>query len=287
MKKYIVLFAFLLLMSITFVYMGCKKDHEDKDQTAAANAAVAENLFNDVFKQVDNAAKQTAEAGADKVMQLDTFGCATVTITPFDTFSWPKTLTVDFGSTNCLCSDLRLRRGKVIAILSGRYRDSATVINVSLDQYYVNDYHVEGTKTITNLGHVGTYGGASNLKYSIVVANAHITPPGATTPILWNSTRTREWISGESTAWPNYPYWLDDVYLIDGSGSGTDVNGNSFAVLITSPLQIALNCRWIESGTVEITPQGLATRTVDFGSGNCDNQATVAINGIVFPFTMN
>jgi type II secretory pathway pseudopilin PulG len=271
----------LILVSILSITAGCKKDKEDKDQRAAIDNATAENAFNDVFNQVDNAAKATVQSGA-KVTQLDSGGCATITITPFDTITWPKTMTIDFGSSNCLCSDGKYRRGKVIANLSGKYRNAGTIITITLDQYYVNDNHVQGTKTITNLGHTGTYGGGNNLKYSIVVSNASITTQDGT--ISWNSTRTREWIEGESTLWPN---WQDDVYLISGSASGTDVNGNAFNVNIVNPLRAALNCRWIESGTLEITPSGLATRTVDFGGGNCDDQATVTINGNTYNFTMH
>lgn len=282
MKKNIFIVTSFLLLALAFVYVGCKKDKEDKDQRAAEDNAIAENAFNDVFKQVDNAAKQTADTGASKILQLDTIGCGTITISSIDTI-WPKTLTINFGTTNCLCSDGRFRRGKIIANLTGRYRDSLTVITVTLDQYYVNDYHIEGTKTITNLGHIGIYGAGHNLKYSIGVSNAKITPPTGN-PIYWNSTRTREWIEGENTPWPD---WQDDVYLIEGSADGTDANGNTFTVTITTPLRIALDCKWIESGTLEITPAGLAIRTVDFGSGSsCDSQASVTINGITYPFTM-
>lgn len=283
MKKYFFIVTSFLLLTLAFIYVGCKKDKEDKDQRAAQDNSIAENAFNDVFKQVDDAAKKTADAGGKEVLQLDTIGCGTITITPFDTGTWPKTFTVDFGSTNCLCSDGRLRRGKVIVNLSNKYRDSATVIAVALDQYYVNDYHIEGTKTITNLGHVGTFGTGHHLKYSVIVSNGKVTPPTGN-PIFWNSTRTREWIEGESTTWPN---WMDDVYLIDGTANGTDANGNTFSVAITAPLRIALSCRWIESGTVEITPAGLATRTVDFGNGTvCDNEASVTINGVTYNFVM-
>jgi hypothetical protein len=282
MKKKIFITTTFLLLTLAFVYVGCKKDKEDKDQRAAQDNAIAENAFNDVFLQVDKAAKDTSLPGVSKIKQLDSIGCGTVTITPFDTGTWPKTLTIDFGSTNCLCSDTRFRRGKIIANLTGKYRDSLTVITVTLDQYYVNDYHIEGTKTITNLGHVGIYGTGHNLKYSIVVSNAKITPPTGN-PIYWNSTRTREWIEGENTTWPN---WMDDVYLIEGSANGTDANGNTFTVSITAPLRIALNCKWIESGTVEIAPDGLAIRTVDFGNGTCDDQASLTINGITYNFTM-
>jgi hypothetical protein len=285
MKKRILILSFFLLASLAFVYIGCKKDSEDKDQRAAQDNSIAENAFNDVFNQVDYAAKKTTETGANKIMNVDTTGCGTISLSSYDTVTWPKTLTIDFGTTNCLCSDLKFRRGKIIATMDSMYRDSGTVITITLDQYYVNDYHIEGTKTITNMGPVGTYGNGGNLKYSVVVSNAKITPPTGN-PIYWNSSRTREWIEGESTKWPN---WQDDVYLIDGSANGTDQNGNTFTVTITEPLRVALNCKWIEDGTVEITPQNLATRTVDFGvgGGSCDNQASVTINGVTYPFTMN
>jgi hypothetical protein len=46
---------------------------------------------------------------------------------------------------------------------------------------------------------------------------------------------------------------------------------------MTSALIVALNCRWIEKGTIEFKPGGKLTRMVDYGNGNCDNKATVTI----------
>jgi hypothetical protein len=285
MKKTILLsFAIIFTTVIIFNY-SCKKDNGDKDQNAAIDNATAENAFNDVFMQVDNAARQTAYAGAEKVMLLDSNGCATVTITPFDTVNWPKVLTIDFGTTYCLCSDGRLRKGKIMANLTGMYRDSGTVITVTLDQYYVNNYHIEGSKTITNNGHIGTTNGTSNLVYTLEIVNGLITDPNGK-QTTWNSTRTREWIEGEDTGWPT---WTDDVYLIRGTASGVDQNGNNYEVEVIDPLRVALDCKWIESGTVDITPQGLDTRTVDFsvGGGDCDNEASVTINNVTYNFLMN
>lgn len=278
------LFRTILIMSVvsSLSIVGCKKDKEDNDQRAAIDNATCENAFNDVFKQVDNGAKQTSQSGAQKIMQLDSIGCATVSITPFDTVTWPKTLTIDFGTSNCLCSDGKYRRGIISANLTGKYRDAGTVITVTLNNYYVNDNHVEGTKTITNMGHVGTYNGGNNLKYSIVVTDGKITTSDGIA--TWNSTRYREWIEGESTQYPN---WQDDVYLITGNAEGTTINANPYTITITNALRVALDCKWVESGTIEVTPQGIATRTLDFGSGNCDNQATVTINGVTYNITMN
>jgi hypothetical protein len=282
MRRIIPIFFVIIVLSAFFFGSACKKNDEDKDQTAAMDNSTAENAFNDVFKQVDDAARQTSEAGTQKVTQLDSTGCATVTITPFDTVTWPKTLTIDFGDWYCLCSDGRYRKGKIIASLSGRYRDSATVITVSLEQYYVNNYHIEGAKTITNKGHIGTSNGTQNLVYDIDVTNAVITSPEGK-QITWQSNRLREWIESENTI----SNLKDDVYLITGNALGVDQNGKDYTVNITSPLRVALDCEWIESGTVEIAPEDLAIRTVDFGASGCDANASVTINGITYDFVMN
>ena len=92
----------------------------------------------------------------------------------------------------------------------------------------------------------------------------------------------REWIAGESTILDPW----DDVYLISGTADGTGINGNTFSVVIHNPLRVALNCKWIESGTLTLTPQNLSPRDVDYGSGACDDQATVTINGTVYNVTM-
>jgi hypothetical protein len=278
MKKLI--FPFIgafIIFTLAIAYTSCKKDKQDKDTKAAENNAYAENVFVDVFKQIkDCANSDTNISRYAKMGGTKPSSCCTLSVSPIGLGVWPKTLTIDFGPTNCQGYDLNYRRGKIIAVFSGYYHDSLTVINVSLDNYYINDNHVTGTKTITNMGHNLSH----HLVFNVNVANATITTTDGT--ISWNSTRTNEWIAGESTPFDIF----DDVYLVTGSASGTDVNGNDFTVNITTALKVAVSCRWIESGILEITPEGLPTRTVDYGSGSCDNQATVTINGYTFNFIM-
>ena len=98
----------------------------------------------------------------------------------------------------------------------------------------------------------------------------------------WNSQRTRTMIAGFNTPL----YWLDDVYLVSGGANGTNNAGVSRTWQITTPLRRALNCHWFESGIVVITPANKPVRTVDFGNGNCDNEATVTINGHSWTITL-
>jgi hypothetical protein len=79
---------------------------------------------------------------------------------------------------------------------------------------------------------------------------------------------------------------MDDVYLIEGSTTGTSARGSSYSAVITTPLRKANACPWIESGVVTITPRNKKTRTIDFGDGTCDNKATVTIEGKVYNITL-
>lgn len=273
----------IALASMAVVLTGCRRNNEST--LSSSNNALAEAMFDDVYKQIDEAASQ--ENGLNKsetTYNLITSQCATVTLEPVNQGDeWPKRLTIDFGTDNCIGTDGRARRGKIICVFDGLYRDEGTQISTTLDGYYVNDYHVEGIKTVTN----GGRNSDNQLFFSITVQNASITTPDGT--IEWESTRTRTWVEGEGTTfWTNgINGILDDVYEISGSASGTNINGNDFDVQIVEPLRVQIGCRWVTAGVLDLTPNNLDTRSVDYGDGNCDNAATVTVNGNTYNFTMN
>ena len=49
---------------------------------------------------------------------------------------------------------------------------------------------------------------------------------------------------------------------------------------------MALNCRWISSGAIEVKPEGKLKRMVDYGAGSCDASATITIACISFPIVL-
>jgi hypothetical protein len=135
----------------------------------------------------------------------------------------------------------------------------------------VNDYKVEGTTTIVNHGR----NDAGNLTFSVNVSSIITDTTGK--HLTYTSARTREWVAGEST--DDISEWTDDVYSITGTASGTAFDGTEFTSVIKNPLIVALNCRWIEGGTIEFTPSDKIKRTIDFGNGDCDNKITVSVAG--------
>lgn len=282
-------FIVLFILTVSMVVFSCKKDEKDEvnnETTTAQDNAISQNMFDDVKKVVEEAAND--EGNTSKAGYF--FGtCAAVTIVPawIDTTTWPKTMTIDFGTTNCTGTDGINRRGKLIVTLTDRYRNQGSVLTVLPQNYFVNDHQIEGTKTLTNNGR----NASNNLTFSVQVTNGKITFPtgGYTT---WTSTRTNEWIAGDTTSWFTHGVGglCDDVYLITGSANGVNRAGLPYVVNITSALRKEICCRWIVSGKLDIIPSGLPTRTVNYdpgNNGNCDAIANVTILGNTFTIVIN
>jgi hypothetical protein len=271
----------LVLISVASLISSCKKDEKtettDIDVETVRDNAFAESSYGDALNISDQAAKDgelttyRIDSNEEGLLSL----CATITN---DTTLNPHLLTIDFGSENCECTDGKNRRGKILVSYLGQYRDSASIHTFTFDNYYVNDYKIGGTKTVTNMGHNNN----GNLFFNISV-NGVITNPSAQN-LTWTSSRTREWTEGESTS--GFLGWFDDVYKINGAANGTSFNGTGFTANITEPLVVALNCRWIKQGKLEFTSGSLATRYFDYGSGSCDNAATVTINGTTYNISL-
>lgn len=264
-KKHLALAACAMLL-----LAACKKDKEeelDLDYTAASDNARAEDAFSDMLTEVDKAVDANGLRGMDDE-------CAPVVT--FDTIANPHTITINFGTVNCTANNGRQRRGQIIVSYTGRYRDPGTVITITPQNYYVNDNHVEGTKTVTNLGENSD----GHLQFSVVVSGTLTAGNGSWTA-SHQANRTRTWIEGEDTQ-----SILDDVYLITGGGAGVNRNGNAYTVNIINALRVKVGCPFITAGTVEVVPANKPTRTIDYGNGSCDGTISITVNGQTFTFTI-
>jgi hypothetical protein len=267
-KSFIALVCGIALSGLFFA--GCNKDNKEADQNeeilTVQDNANAEKTFNDVSDIADQA-YNSFQATKSTTTDGDIIGeCAVVSL---DTITFPRTLTIDFGDTNCLCADGRYRRGKILVSFTSHYREEGTVITHTFDNYFVNNNQVLGTKIVTNAGRNEN----DHLYFTITVDGLIIKADGGG-QVTWVSSRIREWILGEETF-----DRFDDVYLITGNGSGTMASGKSYTIEITNSLRREIGCKHFVSGTFEFKPEDKPLRVFDYGEGECDNVATVTVNG--------
>ena len=270
----------VIVLNGIILFYACKKDKvtdplEYDTQTAQDNS-LAEGTFNDIDniggQAIENGSVSSYKSGDSQSSILSL--CADVTVNPDS--NGGGTIVVDFGIDKCYCLDGRFRSGIINIAYTGTYRDSGTQIVTTFTNYFVGKdstkmFQVMGSKTVTNNGH----NAAGHLNFSIIV-DGHLKNSSGTT-MDWTSTRNREWLSGENTPL----IWSDDEYVITGSASGTNFEGNSYTVVITHGLHIT-SCHNISEGIFELTPSGKPTRTLDYGNGTCDALATITVNGQTF-----
>ena len=269
---------YILLLSIVF-YASCKKSDEEANPSisSAQNNAFAEAQFNDVSIMIDQAIRlgnivgmAGANSGGSGLNGPWGAPCVEITI---DTISSIRTVLIDFGGSNCLCIDGRYRKGKVLAQFEGSYLEEGTVINISFQEYYVNDHRVMGIKIVTNMG----LNYLSNPVYKVEVLGSVEKPTGGS--YTWNSIKYREWKEGANT--PLYP--LDDVYQITGTSNGTNTDGTNYTITITKPLIKRISCRWFEGGAVDLLQPGVPRIALDYGNTGCDENASISVRGVSYP----
>lgn len=185
------------------------------------------------------------------------------------------TITVDFGTG---CTDLRgnTRSGKLIFIYNGRrFMQNSTVV-ITGQNYAINGVKLEGTRTITNLQ--GSSTGSPKL-------NAVLTDGKATFEDGKQATResniTWQWVRGTNAT--------EDRLLIDqtSTASGTTKGGRNYTVNLLEALEYKRFCGIAVSGIKRYVINGEKEITLDYGDGNCDNEVTVTVNGIVRNIRVN
>jgi hypothetical protein len=177
-----------------------------------------------------------------------------------------RTLTVDFGSTNCLCPDGRYRRGQILVRFTTDVLTRRAGAVVTRANYFVNDNQHTATRTFTDIG-AGSF--------TVDVTNASI--------IRANNGGTHSWTANwafNRTAGYGTPQVSDDAYSVTGSANGTNRRNVGYNTTIQTPLVKSASCfKYFTSGVMSITNTNSKTMLLDYGNGTCDNTATVTVNG--------
>ena len=180
---------------------------------------------------------------------------------------YPCTITLDYGEETTLANG-RVISGTLAITLSGSLTTeevtrTATFTNLTVDSVTINGSIVKNISSVTEEREV------------YIVRDLEFTLPDSTTLNCYAAI-TRTWEEGIDTPF----YYLDDVMTIEGYGTCTDSDGNQYRRDITNTLQKQGGCRYLVSGTVSYSANGLTFATVDYGDGTCDNIGTfTSING--------
>ena len=270
-----------LLTAVFFIIglISCNKDDNvtEVSEDVIDETTFAENVFEQLAADVDEVTFADADAFA-RIGEVDEgdaaarhfyrfwrFGfweCVNITREKPDDADFPITITIDYGDgCNSWLFNV-VKKGKIIIKIWGWPNEEGSERVVTFEEFYVNENHIEGTFTFTNLG---------NASYSCTLVGGKITTPDGE-EITREAERVRTRVSGEDT-----DERYDDVFEITGNAHGS-IAGTEYSMDITNPLVRSWDCFWITSGTIEKTI-GDNMIVIDFGDGECDNIATKSVNG--------
>lgn len=258
-------FLCLIMILLGFMVSSCQKSTPLENSTieAADDAVLAEAVFDDAFASLEIAtvfAEDTKKSGS----VVDS--CPLVTVTFPEEGLWPMNVVIDYG-TGCTGLNDVVRSGKIILTLSSPRTEVQSVRTLTFENYYVNGAKVEGTTVVTNTGPNNN----SNVVFSVVLTGGKITFSDGKF-IVREFSRQREYIAGYLTWWTPW----DDKCLITGVASGINLDGVSYTALVVNPLEWQAACRFLVSGTIGFEIDGIEPFELDYGSGECDANATLS-----------
>ncbi len=270
----------LLALSLTLLLgtAACNRDKKDdltdeatELQTTSTDHATAENDDAVASENID------ADLPADLMQAITTASPAAARQSnagPCATRTWDpatRTLTIDFGATNCLCADGRQRRGQLIAVFNGSRLTPGSTVVVTRQNYFVNDNQHLGTLT-------RTYNGTTGNDWSVQVRNAGVIFANGGGQTVWQCDRRVV----RSTDANNF-----STITVTGQATGTNRRGVTYTATVVEghPLfkRRESGCADVFiDGWVSIVRTNGRTALLNYNPGGatpapCDRRATITV----------
>lgn len=265
----------LLLAVISTITFSCSTD-DTPPQTSvndALDALTESGIANNLFSGATNTADDgviTAENEISTKNNMDSkIVGPTITTDPADLTTFPKTITVDFGTEGMVGQDLVTRKGVITIISTNWHHVEGSMHTATFQDYYENDYKIEGTHIETN---EGLADGTQNPVFNVIVTNGKITTPEEDIiHYTQNNTRTR--IVGGDTP---FNIW-DNEYSINGTQSGISSKNITYSLETVEDLNFRVHPRGITDGILSVDVGTFEDIIIDYG------ESTIKIKGITYP----
>ncbi|MFA0964733.1 hypothetical protein AB9P05_23195 [Roseivirga sp. BDSF3-8] len=280
--------AALLSLTLMLGFTACQDESDDLSQSAEPGAEVSvtivqaegESEMESVFELVEDEMaiiSESLEGGSVSQREHRILAaCATVTHHEEN-----RQVTIDFGEENCLGKDGLYRRGTIVISYDGYRHEPGASRTISLQDYYVNDNLLTGTKTITNATEP-----EGVPAFHITLTEATYT--NARGSVSWSSNRQLQVVEGADT--PRNPF--DNKVQVTGNTSGTNRRGVTFSYTVKEPLirNTEAGCaRTFVDGIIAYENENGLSWTLDYdpvGGQPCDRLGAVTIGEKTYPLTL-
>ncbi len=241
----------------------------DNETQSVVDYAIADQEFTAIVPAIYQSARFTKGTGVQNTFSLSS--CDTLTYVSGDTTDFipnPIYTLHANGACSLVMPDGKSRSGKITVRLTGRVRVPGSQMILKLNDYaasginYGCDSLVVTTKEST----------ASYAIFGIKLVNGICKTNLYSIKYKFERTFTI-YPAGDFVS-------ADAVTYVYGDASGTNRQGKNFSTNTAQGTSLVKHktCQYFDKGTMELTPEGFKTRTINFGDGNCDDEATFTVN---------
>lgn len=250
------------LFSASVILSSCQKEKLPAITDSAADITSTDDIY-----------KETMEVGTE-TKNHKSLGCKVVTRD-----SAHNRIIIDFDS-GCTDGHGATRSGQiVISYNSPNFLDPGNIIKVSFNNYRQNTNQMAGWAEYRNNG-FNTNGNIAMRCISNIVITAG---NGIVTTLSIN--QNYELLAGLNTASKE-----DDQFSVTGTTIGSLSNGSQLEYTILQPLvkNRTTECnQFYVQGQSRTRKTGQPEKYLDYGHGDCDDQAVETVNGISTTITLN
>jgi hypothetical protein len=303
--------VFALVCSTTLFFVGCRKKETtevDNETQSAVDNAVADQEYAAIVPTTNSHAINTKGAGANDRLSSSAAPCDTLKwlnrVTSYTTstgFVYPKadtTLLSNNTYSSAPVYELDLATTCANSFVDGKTRSGKWLIRIT------GPLRLAGSKMIMKLQNHKTIDAVASKTISYACDSIVVSTVASST-VFPSFTKYNIKLTGgicQTAAWnikynfdrtiTTYPKGKtaggDPVTEVFGTANGVNREGRAFTINIpqSSVCIKHKSCQFIDKGTLELTPDGFKTRTVDFGNGTCDDNATFTVNGNTVAFKL-
>lgn len=270
MKKLQLISMIILTVLFNLIFIKCHKNNSDQPELWSEKSPEVLNVS--TLKAMEAFNFLTDTIYTSPYLNSNPGNCPVITffMTPDPDAYIRYITTYDWTENGCTGSDGIPQKGKIIVTYSGKMNVPGSVALNSFSNFYSNNDRIDGFQEIK----CKAPDPVNHFPVFDVYSNLEIKYPDQLFVSKFRSTLVRTMIEGSTTVTKD-----DDVWSLTGSITGNTVDDIEFNAIISKPLIKKNSCKWFDSGTIVITPLKGSQCTIDYGTGTCDNKATITRDG--------
>lgn len=266
---------YVLLLLVSFFIVSCSEDNDTPTEINfsaedTTRAAQADNAAEGALTVLENGYAETEE-GRSSNNSFFPPECTTITISPDG--NGGGNIVLDFGD-GCQLNNGAFVTGSIL-LEYGPIESATRTINYTYTNFTYNNNGVTGGGEIFR-----ELSNENGNPQSTINAAITVSFPNTTVTATRTGLRIAEWVAGVGSG-----TWTDNVYNITGNWNTELTNGFTRSGVVSETLVRELSCQYLVSGVLDLQ-QNNFTAQLDFGDGDCDNQATFIFNGEEFPIIL-